>query len=141
MRPTIALLVLHSLVRQFISLAIDIPPTNGVAQTAAPTPQSIHIFRKVEQVRADAANLAEDLECQRTSLLAPVSCDERQSEDRRIVLRRAAAVADFHNALHSAKAIRINAADNRIMVLLYELPFADVIRSAFCPEEIGRASC
>jgi hypothetical protein len=71
-RPTIALLLLHSLVRQLISLAAYIPAPDGIAQTAAPTTQSIHILSKVEQMRADAADLCQVLECQSLRFVASV---------------------------------------------------------------------
>src|SRR5437773_8610067 len=40
-RPTVALLILHRLEREVVCLAADIPATHRVAQTAAPTAQSI----------------------------------------------------------------------------------------------------
>src|SRR5262249_23021525 len=61
-RPAIALLILYRLARKFISLAANIPATDGIAQTTAPAAQSIYILREVEQVRADAADLAQLLE-------------------------------------------------------------------------------
>ena len=57
-RPTIALLILHRLVRELIGAAICIPATNGVAQAATPAAHGVHVFGEVEQVRADAADLA-----------------------------------------------------------------------------------
>src|SRR6266568_3853587 len=63
-RPAIALLILHRLVRQFISFTTDVPATHGNAQATTPTTQSIHILREVEQVRPDTADLAEVLEGQ-----------------------------------------------------------------------------
>src|SRR5205814_4150884 len=64
-RPTVTLLVLHRLEREVVGLAVDIPATHRVAQSAAPTAQSIHIFREVEQVSTDTADLGELLECKR----------------------------------------------------------------------------
>ena len=37
MRPAIALRILHGPVRQVISLAADVPATDGVAQTTTPS--------------------------------------------------------------------------------------------------------
>src|SRR5439155_14642755 len=62
-RPTIALLILHRLVGEIICTAVRVPVTNGVAQTAAPTAHRVHVFGEVEQVRADAAYLAQVREC------------------------------------------------------------------------------
>src|SRR5207247_501743 len=64
-RPAIALLILHRLAREVINLTADIPAPNGIAQATAPTTQSIHILREVEQVRPDTADLAEVLKRQR----------------------------------------------------------------------------
>src|SRR5262249_43260455 len=61
-RPTIALLILHGLAGEFVSLTTNVPTRHRIAQTTAPTAQSIDIFREVEQVRADTAYLPEVLE-------------------------------------------------------------------------------
>src|SRR5205823_5759622 len=79
-RPAIALLVLHRLVCQAVGLAADIPAPNGIAQTAAPTAHGVHVFGEVEQVRADAADLAEVLEGERPGFRIAVSCYQSQSK-------------------------------------------------------------
>jgi len=134
-RPAIALLILHRLVRQFISFTTDIPATHGISQATTPTTQSIHILREVEQVRPDTADLAEVLKRQRLGFGVAVSCHQRQSKNGRIVLRRAAAIADFNDAVHGANTIRLDAANNRVVVLLHEIAFGDVIRAAFSAED------
>ena len=48
-RPTIALLILHSLVRQVMGTAVHIPMADGVAETAAPAAHCVHVFGEVEQ--------------------------------------------------------------------------------------------
>ena len=88
--PAIALLILHRLVSEVVRLTADIPATHGVAQTAAPAAQSIHILGEVEQVRADAADLAQALENQRLGFAVAVCGHQREGEDGRVVLRRAA---------------------------------------------------
>src|SRR5260370_38277905 len=64
---------------------------NGIAQTTAPTTQSIYIRGEAEQVGADAADLAEALECLRLCFIATVGSNQSEGEDSRIVLRRTAA--------------------------------------------------
>src|SRR6266700_3533112 len=75
-RPAIALLILHRLVRQVISFTADIPATHGIAQATTPTTQSIHILREVEQVRPDTADIAEVLEGQCLGFGVAVSCHQ-----------------------------------------------------------------
>jgi len=57
-RPTIALLILHCLVRESFGFTFHVPTGDGVTQTATPTTHRVHVFGEVEQVRADAADLA-----------------------------------------------------------------------------------
>jgi hypothetical protein len=134
-RPAIALLILHGLVREIIGTAIHIPVADGVAQTATPAAHRVHIFREVEQVRADAADLAQVRERVRLRLRVAVRHDEREGEDGRIVLRRATGIADFNDAVHGTNAVGLDAADERVVVLLHEFAFADVIRAAFGAED------
>ena len=89
MRPTIALLILHRLVREIIGFAFHVPTRDGVTQTATPAAHRVHVFREVEQVRADAADLAQVRERVSLRLRVTVRHDEREGEDGRIVLRRA----------------------------------------------------
>ena len=135
MRPTIALLILHDLAGQVVGLAADIPAAHGVAQTAAPTAQGINILREVEQVRADPADLAEVLESQCLGFGAAVCGHQCEGKDGRIILRRATAVADLDDAVHGAHAVRLNAADEGVVVLLHEIRLTDVIGSALGAED------
>src|SRR5207248_1041213 len=59
------------------------------------TAHCVHVFGEVEQVRANAADLAQVRERVRLRRHVTVRRDERQSEDRRIILRRTAGIADF----------------------------------------------
>src|SRR5207244_1670573 len=86
LRPTVTLLILHRLERKVVSLAADIPSRHRVAHTPAPATHRVHVFREVEQVRADAANLANVRKCVSLRLCVAVRYDEREGEDRRIVL-------------------------------------------------------
>ena len=104
-RPTVTLLILHGLVREVIGTAIHIPVADSVAQTATPTAHRVHVFREVEQVRADAADLAQVRERVRLRLRVAVRHDEREGEDGRIVLRRATGIADFNDAVHGTNAV------------------------------------
>ena len=70
-----------------------------------------------------------------TDTFFAVRHDEREGEDRRIVLRRATAVTDFDDAVHGSNAVRLDAADKSVVVLLHEVPFDDVIRAAFRAED------
>ena len=57
------------------------------------------------------------------------------SSSGRIVLRRPACIADFNDAVHGAHTVRLDAADDRVVVLLHEVPFTDVIGAAFGAED------
>src|ERR1043166_5859555 len=94
-RPAIALLILHRLVCEFVGFAFHVPASDGVTQTATPATHCVHALCEVEQVRADAADLAEVRERVSLRLRVTVCNGECEGEDRRIVLRRATAVADF----------------------------------------------
>src|SRR6058998_1914773 len=109
-RPAIALLILRGLVRKIVGFAFHVPTGDGITQTATPATHRVHVFREVEQVRADAADLAQVRECVSLCLRVAVRHDERESEDGWIVLRRAAAIADFNDALHGANAVGLDAA-------------------------------
>src|SRR5207247_789113 len=134
-RPAIALLILHRLVRESVGFAFDVPTGDGVAQTATPATHRVHVFREVEQVRADAADLAQVRECVSLRLRVTVRHDQSEREDGRIVLRRATAVADFNDAVFGANAVRRDAANERVVVLLHQIAFGDVIRAAFSTED------
>jgi hypothetical protein len=71
----------------------------------------------------------------RLCLRFAVRHDERECENGRIVLRRAARIADLNDAVHDANTICLDAADERVVVLLHEIAFADVIRAAFSAED------
>ena len=89
----------------------------------------------MEQVRADAADLGQVLEGQRLGFRVAVSRHERQREDGRIVLRRATAIADLDDAVHGANTVGLDAADDRVVVLLHEIAFADVVGATFGAED------
>src|SRR5262249_32817980 len=75
-RPTIALLILHGLMREVIRTAFRVPAANGVAQAATPTTHCVHVFGEVEQVRADAADLVQVRECVSLRLRITMRHDE-----------------------------------------------------------------
>ena len=134
-RPAIALLILHGLMRESIGVAFDIPATNCTAETAAPATHGVHVFREVEQVRADAADLVQVRERVRLRRHITVRHDEREGEDGRVVLRRATGIADLNDAVHSADAVGLDASNERVVVLLHEVAFTDVIRAALGAED------
>jgi len=70
-RPAIALLILHRLVREIAGFTFHVPTRDGVTQTATPATHRVHVFGEVEQVRADTADLVEVLEGQRRFLESP----------------------------------------------------------------------
>src|SRR5438128_5664425 len=115
-RPTIALLVLHSLVRENVGFSFHVPTSDGVTQTATPATHRVHVFREVEQVRADAADLAQVRERVGLRLRVTVRHDERQREDGRIVLRRATRIADFNDTVDGANTVGLDAAYEAIVV-------------------------
>src|ERR1051326_7114541 len=130
-----ALLILYCLVGAVVRAAFHVPTRNGVAEPATPATHCVHVFSEVEQVRADAADLAQARECVSLRLCLTVSCHEGKSEDGRIVLRRATRIADFHDAIDGANTVRLDAAHDRVMVLLHEIAFGDVIGAAFGAED------
>src|SRR5205823_3649163 len=134
-RPAVALLIFHRLEGQAVSLAADVPTAHRVAQTATPAPQGVHVLREVEQVRADAADLPELLECERLGFSVAVSGHQGQGEDRGVVLRSTARIADFDDAIHGANTVGLDAADQSVVVLLHEILFGDVIGAAFGTED------
>jgi len=121
--------------REIVGAAVCIPVTHSVAQTTTPAAHGVHVFGKVEQVRADAADLAEVLEGQGLGFSIAVRGHQREGEDGRIVLRRPAAVADLDDAVHGAHTVRLDAADHTIVVLLHEIAFADVVSATLGTED------
>jgi hypothetical protein len=89
----------------------------------------------MEQVRADAADLAQVRERVSLRLRVAVRYDESESEDGRIVLRRTTRIADFNDTVHGANAVGLNAAQDGVVVLLHQIAFGDVIRAAFGTED------
>ena len=128
-------LILHRLVSEMVGFTFHLPTRDGVAQTATQTAHRAHIFSEVEQVHADAADLAQACERMSLRLRVTVSYSKRESEDGRIVLRRATRIADFDDAVHGPKTIRLDAAHQGVVVLLHQIAFGDVIRAAFGTED------
>ena len=120
-RPAIALLILDRLVREVIGTAVHIPVANGVAQTTAPAAHRIHVFGEVEQVRADAADLVQARKRVSLRLGVTVRDGQREGENGRIVLRRASGIADLNDAVYRTDTVRLDATDNRVVVLLHEI--------------------
>jgi hypothetical protein len=77
------------------------------ATRLATAAHGIHVFGEVKQVRANAADLAQVRERVRLRLGVTVRDCERQGEDGRIVLRRAASIADLNDAIDSTNTIRL----------------------------------
>ena len=134
-RPAIALLILHRLVREVIGTTVHIPAADRVAKTTAPAAHRIHVFGEVEQVRADAADLVQVRERVRLCRRITVRHDEREGEDGRIILWRATGIADFNDTVHGTNTVLLDAADERVVVLLHEVAFRDIIRAAFGTED------
>ena len=101
------------------------------AQATAPAAQSIYILGEVEQVGADATDLGQVLEGQSLGFLVAVSSHKCQRKNSRIVLRCTTAVADLDDAVHGANTVKLDAADNRVVVLLHQLALADVVGATF----------
>ena len=76
---------------QLLSTSVNIPVANGVAQTTTPA--------EVEQVRSNAADLVQVRQRVRLRLGVIAGDGERESEDGRMVLRRAAGIADLYDAV------------------------------------------
>jgi hypothetical protein len=60
---------------------------------------------------------------------------ECQRKDRRVVLRRTAAIADLDDAVHGANPVGFDAADEGVVVLLHEILLGDVVGSALGTED------
>jgi hypothetical protein len=89
-RPAVALAVLDGLVGERVDVLALIPRADRAAQPAAPAAELLDVGGEVEQVRADAADVGERVERGATGLLVAVRGGQREREDRRVVLRRAA---------------------------------------------------
>src|SRR5688572_14226154 len=135
MRHTIAPLRHHCLLCASAGASVRAPTRDGVTQTATPATHRIHVLREVEQVRADAADLAKVRECVSLCLRVTVRHNKCESEDGRVVLRRAASIADFNDAVHGANTVGLNAPHERVVVLLHQIAFGDIIRAAFGAED------
>jgi hypothetical protein len=134
-RPTIALLVLDRLVREVVGRAIRVPVADGIAQTATPAAHGVGVFGEVEQMRADAADLAHVRERVSLCLSVTVGDGKRQNEDGWIVLGRAASIADLNDAVDGTDSVGLDATENRLVVLLHEIAFRDVKRASFGAED------
>ena len=88
----------------------------------------------MEQVRANTADLAEVLEGQGLAGRIAMSSHQREGEDGRVVLGRTAAVADFHDPIHGADAVGLDAADQRVVVLVHQIALGDVVGAALGAE-------
>jgi hypothetical protein len=89
-RPAVALAVLDDLVGERVDVLALVPRADRAAQPAAPAAELLDVGGEVEQVRADAADLGERVERGALGLLIAVRGGQREREDRRVVLRRAA---------------------------------------------------
>ena len=134
-RPAIALLVLHGLVGKVAGPTIHVPVANRIAETAAPTAHGVHVFREVKKVCANAADLVQIRECVSFRRRVTVGHHQCQSENRRLVLGRAAGRTDCHDLVHRAEAISLDAANECVVILLHEFVFGEVISASLRAED------
>src|SRR5271157_4138799 len=125
--PAVALLVLHGLQRERLWAAVDVPPGDAVAQAAAPAPEVLHVVDEVEEVRAGPADALEMVERTPARLLVVRAGAHREREDRRIVARGPAGLADLDDALDGAHGVLGDALAHDLGGLDGQLALAHVI--------------
>ena len=89
----------------------------------------------MEQVRPDTADLVQVREGVSLGVRIAVSDDEGEGEDGRVILRRATRIADFDDAIHDTKTVRLDATHEGVVVFLHEMTFRDVVSAAFRAED------
>src|SRR6478752_264040 len=97
MSDALALPVLHRLVGQRVHGLRGVPTTDRPAKRAAPAAETLDERGELEQVRARSGHLRQRVERGLAGLLVTKTRRHREREERRIVLRRTALVADTHD--------------------------------------------
>src|SRR5690606_32628580 len=98
--PPITLLVLHDLIRQRLALLLSVPIGDSTSQRSTPTTHLIDVGNEVEQMRTGSDNLVQMIERILTYRRISVRCRHCQSEQGRVMLRSAVALANVDNKLN-----------------------------------------
>jgi hypothetical protein len=127
--------VLDRLVGERLHRLGGVPAADRSAQRAAPAAETLDERREPEHVRAGARHPWQRREGRLPRHLVAEAGRHRQREDRRIVLRRPALVADAHDLGHRARPVLGQAALDRLRVLARERPPRGVVGAALRAED------
>ena len=130
MRPAISLLIFDRPERQRVRRLPAVPVRDRVPQAASPAPQSVHILREMEQVRADSSDFRQRGKRRRARFIVPDACRQRQREQGRIVLRGASRLRDFRNLPNHALPVFRDALRDRRRVLPRQFRLCRIVRPA-----------
>ncbi len=134
-RHALPLPVLDRLVRERVDGLVRIPGADRTTQRAAPAAEALDELRELEQVRARPCHARQSVERRLSGPLVIAARCHREGEERRIVLRRAACLADAHDLSDRAWAVRGEAALDGERVLTRQLPLAGVVAAALGAED------
>jgi hypothetical protein len=134
-RPAVPLAILHQLIRQAIDRLRQIPGADGPPQRPAPAARALHEFGEREQMRARARHLRQCRQSRPPRRQIRRRCRQREGEQRRVVLRRAAGLADLNDARHRPLAVHRDGAQHRRGVLTRQHAIAGIVAAAFGPED------
>ncbi len=101
----VSLPVLDRLVGERLRRAIGVPAADRAPQRAAPAAEALDEGHELEQVRRCAAHPRQRLERRAPRRLVAETCSDREREDRRIVLRCPARLADLDDLGNGAEAV------------------------------------
>ncbi len=133
-RPASALAILHQLVGEPLRRLLGVPRPHGPAQRPAPATRALGEGGELEQVRAgprDAGQRSQGSPA-RAEILGRGG--ERQSEQRRIVLRCPPTLADGDDAGHGPCPVGGDGAQHGLGVVTRERGLAGVVAAALGPE-------
>jgi len=131
----VALAVLDRLVGERLRRTPGVPAADRATQRAAPAAEALDERREPEEVRRGAAHPRQRVERRAPRRLVAETGGHREHEDRGIVLRRPARLADRDDLGHRTRSVRGEAALDRLGVLAGELPLAAVVATALRAED------
>ena len=134
-RHALALAVLHRLVRERSDVLRGVPAADCPSERAAPAAEALDELGELEQVRARARDTRERVERRPARPLVAQAGRHRQGEERRIVLGRAAFVADGDDLGDRSLAVGRDALLDRLGVLASQLRLARVVAAALRAED------
>jgi hypothetical protein len=135
MRPAIALLVLDRLVGELVDRPRQVPAGDRTAQAAPPAAHRLDGLSELEQMRARPRHPAERRKRGVPRRVLAHRRRQRQREQRRIVARRTALLADLDDARDGAHAVRRDAAEGGGGILAGQRGLAGVVAAALAAED------